>query len=60
MFDILKKLFSSEGKEKDPVCGMSVDSKTATFHSVYDGKHYYFCSEHCKKQFDENPGQFAK
>ena len=50
--DFLKKLFSSGGKEKDPVCGMTVDPKTTKYHSVYNGNHYYFCSEHCKKQFD--------
>lgn len=60
MLDFLKKLFSDEGKEKDPVCGMSVDSKTTALHSVYEGKHYYFCSEHCKKQFDGNPKQFLR
>lgn len=58
MINFLKKLFSQEGKTKDPVCGMMVDQKTATFRSVYQEKDYYFCSEHCKKQFDENPTQF--
>ena len=58
--DFFKKLFSQEGKEKDPVCGMTVDPKTAQFHGVYQAKHYYFCSENCKKQFDENPGQYVQ
>ena len=58
MSDFFKKLFSQEGKEKDPVCGMTVDPKTAKYHSVHEGKHYYFCSEHCKKQFDQDPGQY--
>ncbi len=60
MFDFIKKMFSSEGKEKDPICGMSVDMKTAQYKSIYKEKIYYFCSEHCKNQFDENPGQFAQ
>lgn len=59
MIDFLKKLFSQEGKAKDPICGMSVDTKTAKYHSVYQDKHYYFCSENCKKQFDKNPQQFV-
>lgn len=59
MFDFFKKLISSEDKEKDPVCGMSVDPKTATLHTIYEGKHYYFCSDHCKKQFAENPKQYV-
>lgn len=55
-----KKLFSPEGKEKDPVCGMTVNTQNAQYTSIYQGKTYYFCSKHCKKQFDENPGQFVK
>lgn len=58
MIDFLKKFFSREGKEKDLVCGMTVDSKTVQFQSSYQGKQYYFCSEHCKKQFDEDPKQY--
>lgn len=58
MFNLLKKMFSSEGKEKDLICGMTVDPKTAQFQSTYQGKQYYFCSEHCKKQFDEDPKQY--
>ena len=58
MIDFFKKLFSQEGKEKDSVCGMTVDPKKTKYHSVFQNKDYYFCSEHCKKQFDENPQQF--
>lgn len=46
--DFLKKLFSSEGKEKDPICGMTVNTQNAQYKSIYQGKTYYFCSEHCK------------
>jgi len=28
---------------KDPVCGMNVNEKSATFKSEYKGKTYYFC-----------------
>ncbi|MEK7597265.1 MAG: YHS domain-containing protein [Patescibacteria group bacterium] len=55
MFNFIKKIFSQEGKEKDPICGMSVDTKTTQYKSTYNEKSYYFCSEHCKKQFDEDP-----
>lgn len=58
MFDFIKKIFSQEGKEKDVICGMSVDVKTAHYKSEYNNKTYYFCSEHCKKQFDEDPKQY--
>src|SRR3989337_2116115 len=36
----------------DPICKTTVDEKTA-FKSVYKNKDYYFCSENCKKKFDE-------
>jgi Cu+-exporting ATPase len=45
--------------EKDPVCGMDVDTANAAGQSDFNGKTYYFCSESCKEQFDENPQQFA-
>ena len=44
----------------DPVCGMTVDEKTAPAKSVYQGKTYYFCSPGCKKAFDNNPTKYLK
>lgn len=60
MIDFINKLFSQAKKEKDLVCGMSVDPKKTAYHSVYKDKHFYFCSESCKKQFDEKPQDFAR
>jgi uncharacterized membrane protein YraQ (UPF0718 family)/YHS domain-containing protein len=34
----------------DPVCGMTVDRKTALA-AQRDGRTFYFCSEHCRAQF---------
>jgi YHS domain-containing protein len=45
--------------EKDPVCGMDVDPKTAAGKSEYKGTTYYFCSPGCKREFDKDPGKFA-
>lgn len=45
-------------KYRDPVCGMTIDPKTARFKSTYKGQVYYFCSEECKKDFDEDPEGF--
>lgn len=44
---------------KDPVCGMTVDPKTAAGNSEYKGETYYFCSPGCKKSFDANPDKYA-
>ncbi len=46
--------------EKDPVCGMDVDAKTAEFTSIYQGKTYYFCSPGCKRDFDKEPQKYVK
>ncbi len=44
--------------EKDPVCGMDVDPKTAQWKSEYQGKTYYFCAPGCKKDFDKEPQKY--
>ena len=36
--------------EIDPICGMSVDSRTA-ISAEKDGKRWYFCSEYCRTKF---------
>ena len=46
--------------ERDVVCGMDVDPKTAAAQSEYNGKTYYFCAPGCKKQFDSDPTKFVK
>jgi YHS domain-containing protein len=43
---------------KDPVCGMSVDEKTAVT-SVYKGATYYFCSKGCQIAFNKDPEKYV-
>ena len=38
----------------DPICGMTVDEATA-LHADRDGEAFYFCSEHCRKEFLSTP-----
>ncbi|HLA09782.1 MAG TPA: YHS domain-containing protein [Pyrinomonadaceae bacterium] len=45
---------------RDPVCNMEIDEQTAAGRSQYDGQTYYFCSQSCKSEFDQNPQQYAK
>ena len=45
--------------ERDPVCGMEIDTKDAAGQSEFEGRTYYFCTEECKTKFDQNPAQFA-
>ena len=44
--------------EKDPVCGMDVDPKTATQKAQHGGKTYYFCAPGCRKAFEADPKKF--
>jgi Cu+-exporting ATPase len=44
---------------KDPVCGMTVDEKTAAGKSEYQGQTYYFCSPGCKQPFDKEPEKYV-
>ena len=42
----------------DPVCGMTVDrSKALTLEHA--GRTVYFCSEHCRARFEQDPESFA-
>src|SRR5204863_5707352 len=38
----------------DPICGMTVDERTA-ISAERDGQTFYFCSEHCRRRFIEAP-----
>jgi len=44
----------------DPVCGMEVNTQDAAGTTQHRGQTYYFCSEDCKKKFDQNPEQYAR
>jgi Cu+-exporting ATPase len=44
-------------QELDPVCGMDVDPGDAASFD-YQGKNYYFCSDHCLKKFRTEPAKF--
>jgi Cu+-exporting ATPase len=46
--------------DKDPVCGMTVESGEQAGDSTYQGKTYHFCSDACKEQFDRNPRPFVQ
>ncbi len=44
----------------DPICGMTVDEKTAKFKTDYNGTTYYFCAPGCKKAFEKEPEKYLK
>ena len=44
----------------DPVCGMTVETKTAKHQAEHDGHAYYFCSPGCRTKFLANPLQYLE
>jgi xanthine dehydrogenase accessory factor len=42
----------------DPVCGMTVEIANALYHTHRNGQTTYFCSEGCKREFDENASKY--
>lgn len=43
---------------KDPVCGITLDSK-APCKSMYAGQIHVFCCPTCKTRFDKEPGRYV-
>ena len=48
----------ANGGAIDPVCGMSVDIKSAKHQADYHGQTYYFCGSGCKTKFLANPAKY--
>ena len=44
----------------DPVCGLKVDEHNAEFQTQFAGKKYYFCSDECRREFEERPEEFVE
>lgn len=43
--------------QTDPVCGMKTAESISAQHA---GRTYYFCSEHCRQQFQTDPKSYVK
>jgi RND family efflux transporter MFP subunit len=47
---------------KDPICGMMIDQSKATAagrKAEYRGTTYYFCSDRCRREFEQDPARSA-
>jgi YHS domain-containing protein len=44
-------------EDVDPVCGMTVDRSSAST-ATFQGKIYYFCSDSCRRKFEESPAAY--
>lgn len=43
----------------DEVCGMSIKRDGAAAEMSFQGKRYFFCSDRCRRKFEENPGWYV-
>src|SRR6202030_4222193 len=43
---------------RDPVCGMTVDSRKAAAHLEHHGETYFFCAKGCAQKFSANPERY--
>jgi YHS domain-containing protein len=46
-------------KQKDPVCGMEVEERSALWKSSKKGQTHIFCSKECQEQFDQHPEKYS-
>ena len=45
---------------RDLVCQMEVAGEGNRLFSDYNGDMFYFCSEACKRKFDDHPDEFIR
>lgn len=43
---------------RDPVCAMFIETDGAPTLN-YDGQVYYFCSQGCRREFEEDPARYV-
>jgi P-type Cu+ transporter len=53
------KTVAEPRQQTDPVCHMLV-ADDSPLHYLYNGRQYYFCSEHCLHRFKEQPQQYLE
>jgi Cu+-exporting ATPase len=46
--------------EKDPVCGMTVDPRSAPHHAEHGGQTYHFCAQRCRDKFIADPASYLQ
>jgi YHS domain-containing protein len=44
----------------DPVCGRIIEERKPEFQTMFAGKKYFFCSEECRKEFEERPDEYVE
>ncbi len=49
-----------KNRVKDPVCEMEFAAESAAAVVAYQERTYHFCTEACRRQFEQNPGRYVK
>jgi YHS domain-containing protein len=44
----------------DPVCGVRIDEQESEFQTMFAGRKYFFCSEDCRKEFENEPEEYLE
>ena len=44
--------------QRDPVCGMEIETQSAFAKREHMGQTFYFCSQSCVDQFDKDPHRY--
>ena len=44
---------------KDPVCGILIERKTASYKELFKEHMYFFCSSECASSFKSNPARYV-
>ncbi|MFV1986891.1 MAG: YHS domain-containing protein [Gemmatimonadota bacterium] len=52
----------AEAREKvvDPVCGMTFRSDKAAVLLHHDGQEIYFCTDACRRRFEQDPARYLE
>ncbi len=45
---------------QDPVCGMEIKDTSKAISLTHEGETYFFCTDLCKIQFEQNPKKYIK
>ncbi len=53
------RLGGGDGYAIDPVCGMQVETANAPAALIDRGTTHYFCSDHCRRRMEADPGRFT-
>lgn len=56
--EFAKKMSDLVPLTSDPVCGMRLSPKTASFANKYKDAEYYFCASGCLDKFKKNPERY--